>query len=134
MLIMKNSKVDFIQKQAAQDLWEFGEDEYIEQSLQLSDDDLAYLGERAYSNFNKDFYEKSGKKLPDSGYDIGLVTALTLIEYFEGKARPLKRNRRRSRTGLPQYLEITQKDYIGVNSKVGQLWLWLKNIVAKYVH
>lgn len=81
---------------------------YIERTLQLSDDELTYLGERTYSNFNKDFYEKGGKSLVSSGYDIGFVTALTLIEYFEGDVRPLKRNRRRSHTDLPKNLEITK--------------------------
>jgi hypothetical protein len=130
---MKNSKVFFIRKHAALDLWEFGEDAYIERTLRLSDDDLAYLGERTYSNFNKDFYKKSGRNLPDSGYDIGLVTALTLIEHFEGSVRPLKRNRRRSHAGLPESLKITKEDYLEASSKSSRLWPLLKNIIAKFV-
>lgn len=131
---MKNSKVSFIRKRAALDLWEFGEDLYIEKTLKLSNDELTGLGEHAYNNFNKEFYERSGKSLPNSGYDIGFVTALTLVEYFEGDVRPLNRNRRRSHANLPKYLEITKEDYLGAGSKSGQLWVWLKHIVAKYVH
>lgn len=131
---MKNSKVSFIRKHAALDLWEFGEDAYIERTLQLSDDELTYLGERTYNNFNKDFYEKAEKSLPNSGYDIGFVTALTLVEYFEGKVRPLKRSRRRSHGDLPKCLEITKEDYLGVGSKNGQLRVLFKHIVAKYIH
>lgn len=108
---MNNSKVSLIRKQAALDLWEFGEDAYIERALLLSDDELTHVGVDTYNNFNKDFYKKAGKSLPNSGYDIGFVTALTLVEYFEGGVRPLKRNRRRSHVGLPKYLEITREDY-----------------------
>lgn len=131
---MNNSRVSFIRKSAALDLWEFGEDAYIEKALRLSDDDLVYLGERAYKNFNKEFYKKGGKSLPGSGYDIGYVTALTLIEYFEGNARPLKRGRRRSHAELPKKLEITEADYLGQKTKSSYLLRKFRDMVAKYVH
>jgi hypothetical protein len=128
---MKSSKVSLIRKVAALDLWEFGEDIYVKKALQFSDDELAHLGELTYNNFNKDFYEKGGKSLPNSGYDIGFVTALTLVEYFEGNVRPLKRGRRRTHTDLPKNLEISEEDYLGADSTRNKLWSRLKKYVQR---
>lgn len=105
------SRIDFIAKNAALDLWEFGEDEYVDRALALSDAELRTLGERAYSCLSDDTYEQAQRPIPISGYDIGFVVALVLIEYFEGRMRPLKRSRRRSRKRLPDSLVITAKDY-----------------------
>lgn len=108
---MDVSRVNLIAKMTALDLWEFGEDDYIDKALRLSDDELKMLGEKVYTCFNEQFYEKIGRSVPASGYDIGFVTALVLVEYFEGGLRPLKRDRRRNHSELPGYLVITEKDY-----------------------
>lgn len=130
---MNVSRVSLIPKIAALDLWEFGEDAYIDRALELSDSELKFLGEKAYANFNKAYYEKGGRDLTASGYDIGFITALTFIEHFEGGVRPLKRNRRRSHTNLPKKLIITKQDYLG-KTRSARLKEMLTGIVAKLVH
>lgn len=126
-----NGRVDFIPKNAALDLWEFGEDEYVDRALSLSDEEFELLGERVYANFNEELLKKGSKAMPKSGYDIGLVTALTLVEYFEGKARPLKRSRRRSHLALPKKLEITREDYLPGGVSKNPVKAWINSLTAR---
>ncbi|TAH32049.1 hypothetical protein EYC58_05255 [Candidatus Saccharibacteria bacterium] len=126
--IPKISRVNLTQKQAALDLWEFGEDVHIDRALGLSDAELIRLGGQTYAHFNTEFYERVGKTLPATGYDIGFVTALTLVEYFEGQVRPLRRNRRRTHADLPAKLVLAAEDYLGQNKNQG-LWQRLKQLL-----
>lgn len=128
----KTSRVNFIPKQIGLDLWDFGEDAYIDRALSLSDEELIHLGERTYANFNAEFYERVGKTLPAGGYDIGFVSAATLVEYFEGQARPLRRNRRRNHAELPEKLVITIEDYLGHDKNQGVLHR-LKKLLSKWI-
>lgn len=130
----KVSKVSFIRKGAALDLWEYGEDAYVERALELSDGELNYLGERTYANLNQRFYEKGGKKLTSSGYDIGFVAALTLVEYFEGSVRSLNRGRRRSHIGLPKELNITKEDYLTTKATREAMPSWWERLFSKFGH
>jgi hypothetical protein len=121
-------------KQAARDLWEYGEDDYVDRVFRLSDEVLNTLGKRAYKNLNNGVYEKGGKILSASGYDLGYITALTIVEYFESDPRILKRSRRRNLKDLPKDLIFTESDYLGVTKKKGELWAGFKRIFAKNVH
>jgi hypothetical protein len=113
-------------EQAAKDLWDFGEDMYIKQALALKDDELTNIGEQIYSNFNGDFYKKGGKKIPEIGNDIGFVSAMTLVEYFEGEARPLKRFRRRNQD-IQSITSETNSHTVTIKDKI-------KRFIAKYIH
>jgi hypothetical protein len=105
----------FTAKQAAKDLWEFGEDELIEKALHLSDKILMQLHSQVGKNLTKDMLSLLGKTSND--YDLGQMTALSLVIYFEGKPRPLARKRRRNSSLLPDYLHSTLDELIAEHMK-----------------
>lgn len=78
-------------------LWDCGEDELADRALAMSPDDHAAILRIAA------VYEDSRYPLPVEGQNITHrhVNALAAIAYFEGRLRPLARNRSRPRSARP---------------------------------
>lgn len=100
---MRRSKVIFTAAQAAKDLWDFGEDEYVEKALSLTDSELKRLHMETYTLLTPNSLKILGTRSQD--YNLGMMTAFALIVYFEGKRRPLARKRRRNANLLPARLD-----------------------------
>lgn len=91
-------KVHFSKSQTAASLWDYAEDELAERALQMSDVDLERIqGIAAH-------YESPNYPLPvdDQRITHNHVNALAAITYFEGRLRPLARNRRRPQKNRPE--------------------------------
>lgn len=91
-------KVHFSKSQTAASLWDYAEDDLAERALRMSDADLERIqGIAAH-------YENPSYPLPIDGQRISHnhVSALAAITYFEGRLRPLARNRRRPEKGRPE--------------------------------
>lgn len=90
-------KVYFSKSQTAASLWDYAEDDLAERALRMSDADLERIQAIAAH------YESPSYSLPVGGQRIthNHVTALAAITYFEGRLRPLARNRRRPEKDRP---------------------------------
>ena len=90
-------KVHFSKSQTAASLWDYAEDGLAERALQMSDVDLERIQAIAAH------YESPSYPLPIEGQRIthNHVSALAAITYFEGRLRPLARNRRRPEKDRP---------------------------------
>lgn len=81
-------------------LWDFGEDDLAERAARMADDELAAI-ERISA-----VYEDPGLPLPVISKRIthDHVAALAAVAYFEGRLRPLARDRRRPARHRPAHL------------------------------
>jgi hypothetical protein len=100
----------FTAKQAAKDLWEFGEDAYIEPTLKLDDKTLRHLHSSVLDSMNAEILNKLGGTA--RSYDLGSLTAIAVVAHFEGAVRPLKRRRRRNSAQLPPFLHSTLEEVL----------------------
>ena len=97
--LMARITVVFSSEQAGAALWTYGEDDLVPRALQLREDDLRRLWTVAGEHWRVDH------GLPLSGrLVVEKVIAFACIEHFEGRLRPLARDRRRSRRAMPEQL------------------------------
>jgi hypothetical protein len=97
---MGSTFVVFSAEQAAASLWDYGEDELVDQALALTDADLREVWSIAGR------YWDTGFPLPVTSQRVvlGQVSALSVITHLEGRLRPLARERRRPGTSRPAHL------------------------------
>lgn len=89
--------VRFSGNAVAASLWDYGEDDLADRTLQMTDADLGYIQAIAAN------YEDPAYALPMTGQRIthNHVIAFAAITYFEGKVRPLNQTRRRPQKQQP---------------------------------
>lgn len=93
----------FTAKELAKDLWDFGEDNLINQALRLDDKALHELQRHVQDYLKPEVLSSLGKV--DGHYNLGLLSAAAFVARVEGKVRPLKRQRRRNQSSVPDYLK-----------------------------
>src|SRR5262245_55735649 len=95
--------VYFSKSQTAAALWDYGEDALADRALEIGDEDLTRIQNIAVH------FEDPSYPLPVEGQRIthNHVTALAALAFFEGKVRPLSRNRRRPEKDRPERFDPT---------------------------
>lgn len=97
------SFVIFSADQAAAMLWTFGEDELVPAARSLNEKELRSLWAAAGVNLGR------ANSLPlSTPYANDKLVALTCIEHFEGRMRPLRQERRRPKKQMPAELQSAQ--------------------------
>ena len=93
-----NFKVHTSKSQVAAALWDYGEDELATRAIDMTDAELASIESISA------WYEDPAYPLPMSGQRIthNHVNAFAAITLFEGRVRPLARNRRRPQRDRPE--------------------------------
>lgn len=97
-------RVIFSAEQAASSLWDYGEDELVDQALAFSESDLRELWAIAGVYWDPEYL------LPVIGQKVTLnhVSALAAVTFLEGELRPLAQERRRPQKLKPERLRNPQ--------------------------